>query len=421
MALDYILLTDTFDTWRTRTNSMIDLLANSVYTSNTYSNPSWLTGLAWSKISSTPTTLSGYGITDAQSHTAALDTFSTNGSAFYLSRGNHTGTQSWSTLTSVPTTIAGFGITDGVSTGNTYSNPSWLTALAWVKLTGVPTTVDGYGITDTVQTGNSYSNPSWIASIALTKVTISNTSQITFGSRATLQSDANGTITIAQAGSNGTYNIQFGNTDNRYGQIRFNSDKFYFLDSGFAPGGSIVCYSGQFTSDLLIGQTSSSIYISPSGNNTRLSTGAFGGGTGVSWDLTTDDTLLIYGRNRTGSGSLKVTGALGFATGAGGSNTQTTSKSTGVTLNKNCGRIVTHDESLSAGVTTSFVVTNSAVANTDTVVLSIGGGVADPLTYRVWVDSVSAGSFRIAISNISAGPLGESVAVNFTVLKGVTS
>lgn len=30
-----------------------------------YSNPTWLTGLAWSKVSGTPSTLSGYGITDA--------------------------------------------------------------------------------------------------------------------------------------------------------------------------------------------------------------------------------------------------------------------------------------------------------------------------------------------------------------------
>jgi len=35
-----------------------------VLTSGSYSNPSWITGLAWSKVSSTPTTLSGYGITD---------------------------------------------------------------------------------------------------------------------------------------------------------------------------------------------------------------------------------------------------------------------------------------------------------------------------------------------------------------------
>ena len=40
-------------------------VTNGIYTSGSYSNPSWLTGLAWSKISSTPTTVAGYGITDA--------------------------------------------------------------------------------------------------------------------------------------------------------------------------------------------------------------------------------------------------------------------------------------------------------------------------------------------------------------------
>jgi hypothetical protein len=41
-------------------------VTNGVYTNVSYSNPSWITGLAWSKISTTPTTISGYGITDAQ-------------------------------------------------------------------------------------------------------------------------------------------------------------------------------------------------------------------------------------------------------------------------------------------------------------------------------------------------------------------
>jgi hypothetical protein len=36
-----------------------------VFTSGSYSDPSWITSLAWSKISGTPTTLTGYGITDA--------------------------------------------------------------------------------------------------------------------------------------------------------------------------------------------------------------------------------------------------------------------------------------------------------------------------------------------------------------------
>ena len=40
-------------------------VTNGIYTNESHSNPSWITGLAWSKISTTPTTLSGYGITDA--------------------------------------------------------------------------------------------------------------------------------------------------------------------------------------------------------------------------------------------------------------------------------------------------------------------------------------------------------------------
>src|SRR5262249_972813 len=40
-------------------------VTNSVSTAGSYADPSWITSLVWSKISSTPTTLSGYGITDA--------------------------------------------------------------------------------------------------------------------------------------------------------------------------------------------------------------------------------------------------------------------------------------------------------------------------------------------------------------------
>jgi hypothetical protein len=40
-------------------------VTDGVVTTGLYSNPSWITGLDWNKISSPPTTLSGYGITDA--------------------------------------------------------------------------------------------------------------------------------------------------------------------------------------------------------------------------------------------------------------------------------------------------------------------------------------------------------------------
>jgi hypothetical protein len=40
-------------------------ITDGVSDSGSYANPSWLTSLAWSKVTSAPTTLSGYGITDA--------------------------------------------------------------------------------------------------------------------------------------------------------------------------------------------------------------------------------------------------------------------------------------------------------------------------------------------------------------------
>jgi hypothetical protein len=46
-------------------------VTNGVYISGNYSNPSWINSLAWSKITGAPTTLSGYGITDALSTTLA--------------------------------------------------------------------------------------------------------------------------------------------------------------------------------------------------------------------------------------------------------------------------------------------------------------------------------------------------------------
>ena len=50
-------------------------VTDGVYTTGTYSNPAWITGLGWSKISSTPTTLSGYGITDSITSTTAASTY----------------------------------------------------------------------------------------------------------------------------------------------------------------------------------------------------------------------------------------------------------------------------------------------------------------------------------------------------------
>jgi len=126
-------------------------------------------GIAFSEIDSTPTTLSGYGITDAATSTQGTladsavqpsDNISTltNDSGYItdytvteadvtahqaalsitesqISDLSHTTSLPFSSITSTPTTISGYGITDAFDG-------------AYSSLTGTPTTLSGYGITD---------------------------------------------------------------------------------------------------------------------------------------------------------------------------------------------------------------------------------------------------------------------------------
>lgn len=115
--------------------------------------------------------------------------------------------------------------------------------------------------------------------------------------------------------------------------------------------------------------------------------------------------------------SSAITG-IGYATGAGSSVTQATSKTTGVTLNTICGRITMNGAALAAAAEVSFVVTNSRVAATDVVIVNIQS-VGTAGSYFVTVGAVSAGSFAITLGNASAGSLSQAVVLNFSVIKSV--
>jgi len=111
----------------------------------------------------------------------------------------------------------------------------------------------------------------------------------------------------------------------------------------------------------------------------------------------------------------------GYATGAGGSVTQLTSRTTGVTLSKPCGQITTNTASLAAGATAKFTVTNTLVASSDHVDVSIQSGTTTDAT-RVRVQSVGSGSFTIVVENghASTAETG-AIVINFAVTKVVTS
>lgn len=114
-------------------------------------------------------------------------------------------------------------------------------------------------------------------------------------------------------------------------------------------------------------------------------------------------------------------GGLGYGTGAGGTVTQLTSKSTAVTLNKPVGRITLSNAALGASTSTAFVVNNSLVAATDTIILSIQDSISSNLAYQATISGVGAGSFTVAIRNVSAGSLSDAITINFAVIKGATS
>lgn len=106
----------------------------------------------------------------------------------------------------------------------------------------------------------------------------------------------------------------------------------------------------------------------------------------------------------------------GYATGAGSAVTQTTSRTTGVTINAACGAITLVS---AAGTTTpaSFTVTNSSVAATDVIILNQKSGTDKQV---LLVTAVAAGSFEIT-AYTTGGTTTEQPVINFAVIKAVTA
>ena len=109
------------------------------------------------------------------------------------------------------------------------------------------------------------------------------------------------------------------------------------------------------------------------------------------------------------------------SSGVGGTVTQTTSKSTGVTLNKISGQITMDSASLAGLTAVSFTLTNSLIADTDIVLTSIASG-ASANSYIVGVVATASGSCVIQVYNLTpATILSEAIVINFIVIKSVIS
>ena len=133
-------------------SSNVNFTVGDLISSGSYTNPTWLVSLPWSKITGTPSTLSGYGITDSV-----------------------------------------------VLTSNSYSNPTWLASLAYSKLSGTPT-IGNWG---------ALNYPTWISGTPFVKMTAAGTfaldSSTYLTSALTSLNGLNGaTQTFATPGTSGT-------------------------------------------------------------------------------------------------------------------------------------------------------------------------------------------------------------------------
>jgi hypothetical protein len=143
---------------------------------------------AWSTITGTPNTVSGYGISDALTTSVAASTYALIAHDHAIS--DVTDLQDALDAKLASTTAA----STYAALGGSYSNPSWITALAWSKLSGVPDdftpSAHVHAIEDVTDLqdaldaklasttaastyaalGGSYSNPSWITALAWSKL-----------------------------------------------------------------------------------------------------------------------------------------------------------------------------------------------------------------------------------------------------------
>lgn len=122
-----------------------------------------------------------------------------------------------------------------------------------------------------------------------------------------------------------------------------------------------------------------------------------------------------------GTVSKHATAGIGYATGAGGTVTQLTDKSTGVTLNKVTGDITMNAAALAAGTIVSFTLTDSAIAETDFLdVQHVSGGTLGAYACNAACQP-GGGAAIIYVRNNTGGSLSEAIVLKFYLNKAVTA
>ena len=178
-------------------------------------------------------------------------------------------------------------------------------------------------------------------------------------------------------------------------------------------GSSITCQYGFSAESSLIGASNNYGFY-----------GAIAAGTGRYNFYASGTAPNYYAGASTFAGGITSTSpsaAMGYGTGAGGTVTQATSKTTAVTLNKPCGQITMNNAALAAGAETSFTLNNSLIGATDLVVVTPLGGFSASGIYSARIGSTQSGYVTIFVKNETAGSLSEAPVFGFAIIKGAAS
>jgi len=165
--------------------------------------------------------------------------------------------------------------------------------------------------------------------------------------------------------------------------------------------------------------TDISITLIPKGAGKIIADGVGING-GVLSTTTTNQSLTL---SPNGTGEIVATKPFGYGgSGTGGTVTQATSRTTGVTLNKLSGQITLFASTAIAGHgSNEFTLTNSYIDATDVVHVCFASGLTSA-QYGVTVTAVSAGSCKITISNFNnVATSTDTPVLNFVVIKGVNA
>lgn len=201
--------------------------------------------------------------------------------------------------------------------------------------------------------------------------------------------------------------------------------------AGIQVTGSPITTSGTITIvNTGVTRLSAGTGISLSGSNGAVTVSTTTTGGTVTGVTVSSNALVITGSPITTSGTISVdlpanivatgkvlgTTEIGYTTGAGGTVTQLTSRTTGVTLNKISGAITLVSAAGSATYA-SFTVTNSTVVATDVIIVNQKSGTNQ---YATLISNVAAGSFQVTFAAIS-GTITEQPVFNFAIIKAVAA